>query len=34
MRIIARSTLKKFWEENPTAEQPLLAWADEAENAD
>lgn len=34
MRVIARSTLKKFWEDNPTAEQPLLAWADEAENAD
>lgn len=30
MRIIARSTLRKFWETYPDAEQPLKAWYDEA----
>ena len=30
MRIIARSTLQKFWETYPDAEQPLKAWFDEA----
>ena len=34
MRIIARKTLKTFWEENPTAEQPLLSWFKEAEEAE
>ena len=34
MRIIARRTLKDFWEAYPLAEQSLLAWADETENAD
>ncbi len=29
MRIIAKSTLKKFWESHPDAEQPLKAWHDE-----
>ncbi len=32
MRILSRGTLKKFFEEYPTAEQSLLAWADETEN--
>jgi mRNA interferase HigB len=26
MRVIAKSTLRKFWEKNPTAKQPLLSW--------
>ena len=26
MRIIARRTLREFWEQHPDAEQPLLAW--------
>jgi len=26
VRIIARKTLKDFWEEHPDAEQPLKAW--------
>jgi mRNA interferase HigB len=30
MRIIAISHLKAFWEQHPDAEQPLLAWIDEA----
>lgn len=34
MRIIARSTLRKFWEAYPDAEQPLKAWFDEASRAD
>jgi mRNA interferase HigB len=34
MRIIAKSTLKKFWEKYPDAEQPLKAWHDEARKAD
>lgn len=29
MRIIARSTLREFWELHPDAEQPLKAWYDE-----
>lgn len=29
MRIIARSTLREFWEIHPDAEQPLKAWYDE-----
>jgi mRNA interferase HigB len=29
MRIIAKRTLKKFWEEYPDSEQPLKAWHDE-----
>ena len=33
MRIIATSHLKAFWEKHPDAEQPLLAWADEARKA-
>lgn len=26
MRIIARSTLRDFWQRHPDAEQPLLTW--------
>jgi mRNA interferase HigB len=26
MRIVAKSTLKKFWHKNPDAEKPLLSW--------
>lgn len=33
MRIIAISHLKAFWEIYPDAEQPLLAWIDEARKA-
>jgi len=33
MRIIAVSHLKTFWEQHPDAEQPFLAWLDEARNA-
>ena len=33
MRIIARSTLRSFWEKYPDAEQPLRAWFDEASRA-
>ncbi|AZE88161.1 type II toxin-antitoxin system HigB family toxin [Pseudomonas orientalis] len=34
MRIIAVSQLKTFWRKYPDAEQSLLAWIDEAKNAD
>ncbi|MBD2364827.1 type II toxin-antitoxin system HigB family toxin [Anabaena minutissima FACHB-250] len=34
MRIIARSTLREFWETHPDAEQPLKAWYDEASRAE
>ena len=34
MRIIARSTLRQFWETHPDAEQPLKAWYDEASRAE
>ncbi len=30
MRIIARRTLRDFWEQHPEAEQPLKAWFAEA----
>lgn len=33
MRIIAISHLRAFWEQYPEAEQPLLAWIDEAKKA-
>jgi mRNA interferase HigB len=33
MRIIAVRQLKAFWDQHPDAEQPLLAWIDEARNA-
>lgn len=34
MRIIARKTLREFWERHPDAEQPLRAWYDDARNAE
>jgi mRNA interferase HigB len=34
MRIIAKRTLREFWEKNPNAEDSLLAWYREAEAAD
>ncbi|MBE9007656.1 type II toxin-antitoxin system HigB family toxin [Fortiea sp. LEGE XX443] len=34
MRIIARSTLREFWETHPDVEQPLKAWYDETSRAD
>jgi mRNA interferase HigB len=33
MRIIARSSLKQFWEKHGGAEQPLKAWFQEARQA-
>jgi mRNA interferase HigB len=33
MRIIAVSTLKRFWARYPDSEQPLKAWYDEAKSA-
>jgi mRNA interferase HigB len=34
MRIIARRTLRAFWERHPDSEQPLRAWFREAAAAD
>ncbi len=34
MRIIAKSTLRAFWNRHPNAEEPLLAWYRETEKAD
>jgi mRNA interferase HigB len=34
MRIIARKTLREFWEKHPDAEQPLRAWHDKVKKAD
>jgi mRNA interferase HigB len=34
MRIIARRTLKEFWEGHPDAEQPLRAWFANVKQAD
>lgn len=34
MRIIAKATVRAFWERFPDAEEPLLAWYREAEKAD
>jgi mRNA interferase HigB len=34
MRIIAKRTLRKFWERHPDAEEPLLAWYREIEQED
>ena len=34
MRIISRKTLKDFWEKEPAAKPPLLAWHAEAKNAE
>lgn len=33
MRIVARKTIKDFWETNGDAEQPLKSWFREAERA-
>ena len=33
MRVIAVKTLRMFWAKHPDAEQPLLAWYDEASKA-
>ncbi len=33
MKIIAVSTLRRFWDRHPDAEQPLKAWHDEARHA-
>jgi len=33
VRIIARRTLREFWERHPNAEQPLKAWYAEARRA-
>ncbi len=33
MRIIARKTLREFWEHHPTAEQALQAWYQDAQHA-
>lgn len=33
MRVIARRTLKRFWEKHPDAEEPLKAWYAEARAA-
>lgn len=32
MRIVAKSTLKEFWEIYPDAEKPLRAWFDKIKN--
>ena len=34
MRIIAKRTLKEFWERYPDAQSPLEAWHAEAKNAE
>lgn len=34
MRIIAKKTLREFWELHPDAEEPLLAWYREVEKED
>lgn len=34
MRIIAKKTLREFWQRHPNAEEPLLAWYREMEKAD
>ena len=33
MRVIARKTLRDFWEKHPDSEQQLKAWYQEAESA-
>lgn len=33
MKVIAVSTLRRFWARHPDAEQPLKAWYDEARRA-
>ena len=34
MRIIAKKTLREFWQRHPDAEEPLLAWYREVKKAD
>lgn len=34
VRIVAKSTLRAFWDEYPDAEEPLLAWYREVEKED
>lgn len=34
MRIVARRTLREFWETHADAEQPLRAWFDDVRRAD
>ncbi len=34
MRVIAKKTLREFWERNRNAERPLRAWHKEAQTAD
>lgn len=34
MRIIAKRTLREFWERHPDVEEPLLAWFREVEQED
>jgi mRNA interferase HigB len=34
VRIIAKKTLREFWEAHPDSEQPLLAWYREVEQED
>jgi mRNA interferase HigB len=34
MRIVAKRTLREFWEQFPEAEEPLLAWYREVEKED
>lgn len=34
MRIIARKTLREFWERHPDAEHPLRAWHEDVKHAD
>ena len=34
MRVIAKKTLREFWESHPDAEGPLLAWYREVEKED
>jgi mRNA interferase HigB len=34
MRVIAKKTLRAFWESHPDAEEPLLAWYREVERED
>lgn len=33
MKVIAISTLRRFWQRHPDSEQPLKAWYDEAKHA-
>ena len=34
MRVVAKRTLREFWEDNPESEQQLRAWYREASKAD